>query len=257
MTAGKKSLSKPSLFQKVAGATLLIACLGSSQANSMSVDLTYRGPGFPNYQAASISKFDSSGAAISGTQSVSAGAFKMDLSNSDSPLFENGKSILAWCVDISQHLATSGAKTYTVDDTFDTASKFGNHGVTSQKLRSVQRLFNQHYSEILNASAPEARLLSAAMQLAVWEIVADNGSSAYSLTSGDFRATGAAQGKAQTWLTGLSTSQTTGNYRLVILNNKDHQDLITAVSAVPLPAAPLLFMSAIGLIGLARKKFLQ
>ena len=109
---------------------------------------------------------------------------------------------------------------------------------------------------------------AAAMQLAIWKIGVDD--SIRSLTNGSFRAvretnTGVYD-QAQTWLNDVNWSyDDIGGYvydgpAYVRLSNDTHWDLITAgepigaVSAVPLPGAAWMFLSALGVGGALRRK---
>lgn len=118
------------------------------------------------------------------------------------------------------------------------------------------------------ASAPTSAAkkdVSAAIQMAVWEIVNESGSSGYSLGSGLFQISGShgtvipnARGMAQGYLDNLGSWSPTPGYKYTMmsavspLNNQ--RQIFLAAGAVPEPSAWALLIAGFGATGAAMRR---
>lgn len=238
------SISRNSFSLALCAVALACASVGASAAT---VTLQYDQQQFVG-QSVSIDMNAGSGTNF---RTMPSGSLGMDVNGvSGTDLFTPDTSILAWCVELAQAVSTANT-VYNIDSSG-----------TQSWLSSLQKLVNQRYTEVLSAAD---RVVSSAMQLAIWELV----SGGTDLRAGNFQVNSiqnvaypteakAAIAKAQNWLNELNTGSVaeTGNYRIVVLTNNGAQDVVTFVppSEVPLPGAALLFASALGAAGLARRR---
>ncbi|MGD9663402.1 MAG: hypothetical protein AB7U63_19315 [Porticoccaceae bacterium] len=213
-------------------------------ATAGTVNLTFNGAayGYENFDL------------VNGNPSVNdsnqaAGGFKMKVNTSNDSQFKANNSILAWCIELTQSISAGSSYNYTTTDLTSAPSWAGR----------LQELIAQNYQTVLSAANS---ITSAAMQLAIWEVVYEPATSALDLSNGNFRADAPrfngrdstlAKNMAQGWLDNLSSSADTGKYKIVMLTNGSAQDLVT-VLPTPIPAAALLFGSALGLGGLLQRR---
>lgn len=146
-------------------------------------------------------------------------------------------NFLAFCVDLAKFMSSGNSYSTSSGSAF---------GATVDGY--IDRLFTSAYASV------DTAVEGAAFQLALWEIITDTGS-AYSLTSGGFKATAgsAVTAQANSYLAGLAGAST-GGYTITYLNSGTSQNLVT-VAPVPLPAAlGMLGLGVASLFGLRRRK---
>lgn len=158
-------------------------------------------------------------------------------------------SFVAWCLDISHYLMSPGGS----QDYAATTTPYSNSfGLSSTALSRVQSVFDANYGNgTLDLSIGDH---AAAFQMALWEAAFEGAGAALSVSSGLFEAS--SQGSTALANTLLANAQNyTGEKRwnltfLEVLgygpgrDQKTGQNLVT-VSAVPVPAAGLLLLSAL------------
>jgi hypothetical protein len=173
------------------------------------------------------------------SRGVQAGGFALDSA-------DLGGNFVGWCLDILHNLTL--ASNYEV-----TTQPFLGVLIPDSVLDNIEALFNTAYAGLTLSDDGQ----SAGFQLALWELLYETDTQ-FDVTQGIFHASSstAAINAATGFLAGLG-GPVTGNYNLTYLQSADRrvrsQNLVSA-SAVPLPAAGLLLLAAIGGLGVTRRR---
>ena len=180
---------------------------------------------------------------LTGHSSVGAGGFNASY-NENGSLPPAPTSFVAYCIDLAQTFSWNSA--FTVTET-NPVSLFG-----AFRAGALDRLYTQHFAA---ATTP---ILSAAFQLAVWEIVAETGATAYSalsLGAGSFQASSGdstARNTANNWLQALGTGGS-GGYTLTALVSSSSQDQMMA-TPIPEPETYMMLLAGLGLMGFVARR---
>lgn len=231
-----------SKFSLLSGALAL--SLLASTASASPINLVYDGPsvsgGQSNWETVKITHAPVTPAASN------VYAYGFNMTDTTGTL----GSFLAWCLDLSHRLSTSNtnAQPYTVTDTPFTNS-------FSVNVDRIQSVFDANFKLLDVTNGVQA----AGFQVALWNAVYDTdwtvGGSVFAVAATD----PAVIAQANSYLSAAHAYTGDQRYRLTFLQStpgagKDtHQNLVT-VSPVPLPAAGILLLVAVGGLGVASRR---
>ena len=207
--------------------------------SATTVSLTYDGPSAVNPQTATITAAPVM--SPSGSWPLTVGAYGFEMTDTSGQM----GSFLAWCLDISHYLGTSGESSYTVTDTPFASS----YGLDSGQMARVQSVFDANFG-LLDVTVGNQ---AAGFQLALWNALYDTD---WVIAGGAFSATASTSilSLANGYLTAAHLFSGDSVWNLTFLeSNTGRQNLVTA-TPVPLPAGGLLLLAALGGLGLARRR---
>jgi hypothetical protein len=196
--------------------------------------------GDPNWSVNGRVSIDGGGSSATGNTTIGAGLFRLQAD--DVPSSGSKYDFLAFCLEVLSFF--TAPKEYKV-----TGTPFSQDGQTlsSTQRTDINRLWNGAFSQVTNATT------AAAMQLSLWEIVYEGGSS-YSVTEGDFRIYSgfneATRTQANTWLGFLNDNTFSDTSQAVAYLERIGTGGQNLVTVIPLPAGVVLLGS--GLIVLMR-----
>lgn len=135
-----------------------------------------------------------------------------------------------------------------VVDSIDTLQSAAT-AISSQAAIDLGKLFTKYHTYIDSSSS--SGIYESAFQLAVWEIVNDR-SGTYSLSSGDFKASGTGDSLANQWLADLgNTSDYMANIWAVqsmLTNGQGYSQDVVVFAPVPEPHTYAMMLVGLGLI---------
>lgn len=220
----------------LAGA-MALSLLGTA-ASATTVSLTYNGPSAADPKTVNITATP-----VGSTGTTNAYGFNM--TDSVGPL----GSFVAWCLDLGNFLANTGAGAQAYKITSD---PFGNsYGLDAAERARVQAVFDANYGSLNLSAGNEV----AGFQLALWDALYDGD---WDLSAGAFKATASAAitGLANGYLAAAAGWSDGKRYNMTFLESTgstQRQNLVT-VAPVPIPAAGGLLLLALGGMGIAARR---
>ncbi len=234
------------MFKRILAGAAVAAALAVPSMASASVTITSitADPGFRTGRV-SYAPGGIGGNPATTVQDLNIGRFRLagvDNDTTQAVVFET------YCIDIFNYIKTG---TFEIE-TFALADAL--------KQQQVQKLLG-HTAGFISAAATltSKKDTSAAIQMAVWEIINEAGTSGYSLGSGQFRIDGsygtvnpAARAMAQGYLDAMGGwAQPSGfGYRMMTaINPQNNQRQIFLAAGVPEPSAWALLIAGFGVVG--------
>ncbi len=220
-------------MKKLLSAIAVVGGLGVASAEAAPINITYQSGGV--FGAGNLQqkiKVHTPGVGYDGR--VKAGMFHL---TADQGIGD----FLAFCVDLAQFLGNPQQ------------AELAPTLFTGTIRDNMAKLFDVALAGDTMAGAIDTSLEAAGLQVALWEVLYDTGSS-FDLTSGGFYVSenNAVKAQAESYLAGIATASA-DKYALTFYKSEYNQDLVT-VAPVPLPAAGFLLAFGIAGLGFAGRR---
>lgn len=177
---------------------------------------------------------------------LNVGVGRFSLSGTEQP-GNTPVSFLTYCIDLLHYIGNGSFEIKPLSLLVSDATK-----------RSQLTALITKTSALITGTTANDKNISAATQLAVWEIISETTNGGYSLGNGLFKASGtnaATLGLAQTYLTGVTSGGWTpvAGQELRILYSPGNQSQVF-IASVPEPASWAMMILGFGLIGFAVRR---
>lgn len=172
----------------------------------------------------------------------------------------SGQNLLVYCLDIYDNLANSG--TYTVSQLSTSGAGGSNPTLTQTQIGEIGSLIVNGNALIAKATKSTVQAISAAIQLAIWDIEYNNPTKAHGNTTNTFTYLGPTsqlpQGTINLVNTYVANVEAGGiweapYYNLSLLTASGNQSMVYA-NPTPLPGALPLFATGLGVVGLLARR---
>ena len=241
--------SKLSVLSGVVGISML-----ATTAAATPISLVYNGASVTSGQeTATITVTPGTPTADFPIKTSTVYAYGFNMTNTNTDTSGTLGSFLAWCLDVYSNLSTSSdvARSYTITD-----DPFGNsYGLSDTEKDRVQNVFDANFGGVTVTNGVQA----AGFQLALWNAVYDTDWNVDQEGVFKAAASNAVINQANTYLSAADGFTGNNAYRLSFLESTPntgevkYQNLVT-VSPVPLPAAGVLLLAALGGLGFAGRR---